>query len=115
MMHTLFPSGDGIFEDDNAVIHGERLVQSWFEEHEDEVKHLPWSAQSPDLNIIEPLWSILERSIRNRYPLSVSLPELLQYLQEEWYNIPLNTIQHWYEWIPRRIQDILYAKGGTPY
>jgi hypothetical protein len=27
-------------------------VQSWFEEHEGELQHLPWPAQSPDLNII---------------------------------------------------------------
>lgn len=84
--------------------------------HEDEYKHLPWPAQSADLNIIEPLWSFLERSIRNRYPPPASLPELSQYLHEEWYNIPLNTIQHLYESIPRRIQAVLHAKGGpTPY
>lgn len=116
MMQTLFPAGDGMFQDDNAPIHAAGLVQSWFDEHEDEFKHLPWPAQSPDLNIIEPLWSFLERSIRNRYPPPASLPELSQYLHEEWYNIPLNTIQHLYESIPRRIQAVLHAKGGpTPY
>jgi hypothetical protein len=32
-------------------------VQSWFEEHEDALQHLPWPARSPDLNIIQSLWS----------------------------------------------------------
>jgi hypothetical protein len=34
----------------------ELYFQSWFEEHEDELQHLPWPAQSPDLTIIEPIW-----------------------------------------------------------
>jgi hypothetical protein len=28
----------------------------WFEEHEGELQHLPWPAQSPYLNIIETIW-----------------------------------------------------------
>ncbi|GFX50034.1 hypothetical protein TNCV_2375231 [Trichonephila clavipes] len=28
MMHTLFPAGDGIFQDDNAPTHAAELVQS---------------------------------------------------------------------------------------
>jgi hypothetical protein len=36
------------------------FVQEWFEEHEGEHQHLPWAAQSPDLNIIESLRSVLE-------------------------------------------------------
>jgi hypothetical protein len=30
-----------------------------FEEHEGELQHLPWPAQLPHFNIIEPLWSVL--------------------------------------------------------
>ncbi|GFX00168.1 DDE_3 domain-containing protein [Trichonephila clavipes] len=41
LMQTLFPVGDGIFQDDNAPIHVVGLVHSWFDKHEDEVKHLP--------------------------------------------------------------------------
>ncbi|MBJ5103534.1 hypothetical protein JGF61_23260 [Salmonella enterica subsp. enterica serovar Agona] len=87
-----------------------------FREHEDEVAHLPWPAQSPDLNIIEPLWSVLENRVRSRYPPPASLKELEQFLLEEWYNIPLTTIQDLYMSIPRKIQAVLNAKGApTPY
>jgi len=44
-----------------------RCVHSWFEEHEDALQHLPWPA-SPDLNIIQPLWSVLESGVRSRFP-----------------------------------------------
>ena len=73
---TLFPARDGIFQDGNTVGH----IQSSFDEQEDEVKHLPWPALSLDLNIIESVWSILECSIRNRYPPPASVPEFSQFL-----------------------------------
>lgn len=40
-----------IFQDDNAPVHTAKKVQSWFEKHRNIIKHLPWPAQSPDLNI----------------------------------------------------------------
>ncbi|GFW89931.1 DDE_3 domain-containing protein [Trichonephila clavipes] len=74
-MQSLFPVGDGIFQDDNASIHVAELVQSWFDEHEDEVKYLLSPARTHTRPQYNCLWSILERSIWNRYPPPASLPE----------------------------------------
>jgi hypothetical protein len=59
MIQILFPNNDAVFQDDSFPIHTARTVQSWFEEHEGELQHLPWPAQLPNLNIIEPPWSVL--------------------------------------------------------
>jgi transposase len=83
MIQTLFPNNDVIFHDNNAPIHTAGTVHSWFEEHECELQHLPWPAQSPDLNITEPLWSVLETRVRNRFPPSTSLKQFEDVLQGE--------------------------------
>jgi len=111
MVHMLFPNHDAIFQDNSSPIHTTRSVQSLFEEHEDVLQHLLWLAQSPNLNIIEPLWSVVESRVRNRFP-----PSSVKQLEEEWYNIRLETNQNLHESIPRRIQALLQANGGlTPY
>ena len=116
MVRELFPDGDAFFQDDNAPIHTARIVKQWYDEHSDELEHLIWPPQSPDLNIIEPLWSILEVQLRSRFPPPSSLKELEAVLTEEWAKIPLKTIENLYESIPRRINAVLASKGGpTPY
>jgi hypothetical protein len=50
--------------------------------------------------------------MRSRFPPPSSLNELEDVLHEEWYSIPLETIQNIYEYIPRRIQSVLQANGG---
>jgi hypothetical protein len=115
MTQTLFPNSDAVFKDDSAPIHTAGTVQSWFEEHEGELQHLPWPAQSPYLNIIEPLWSVMETRVRNRFPHTTSLKQV-DVLQEEWYKIPLGTVQNLYKSIPRSIAAVLKEEGGpTPY
>ena len=61
MDRTLFLNNDAILQDDNSPPHTARSVQPLFEGHEDSLYHLPWPAQSPDLNTIEPLLSVLEQ------------------------------------------------------
>jgi hypothetical protein len=73
MIQMLFPNNDVTFHDDNAPIHTAGTVQSWFEENEGELQLLPWPAQSPDLNITESLWSVLDTRVRNRIPPSFNI------------------------------------------
>jgi hypothetical protein len=98
MIQTLFPQNYAVFQEDNAPIHTAVTVKSW-------------PAQSPDLNITEPFWSVLETRVRNRFPTPTSLKQLEDVLKEEWYKIPLETVQNSYESIPR-IVTVLKAKGG---
>jgi hypothetical protein len=68
------------------------------------------------LNSIETLWSVSETRVRNRFPPLTSPKQLEDVLQEEWYKIPLETVQNFYESIPRRTEAVLKAKSGpTPY
>jgi hypothetical protein len=59
---------NAVFQDYDAPIHTARTVESWFEEHEGELQHLPWAVKSPGLNTTEPLWLVSETRVRNRFP-----------------------------------------------
>jgi hypothetical protein len=68
------------------------------------------------MNITEPLGSVLEIRMRNRFQPLTYLKQLEDVLQEDWYKIPLETVKNLYEYVPRRTTAILKAKGGpTPY
>jgi hypothetical protein len=115
MIQTLFPNKGAVFQDDIAPIRIAGTVQSWFEEDEGELQYLPLPAQSPDLNITEPLWSVLETGVRNRFPPPTSLKQLEDVLQEELYKIPLQTVRNLYETISRTAAVLKAKDGQTPY
>jgi hypothetical protein len=114
VIQTLFRNNDALFQDENSPIHTTGTVQSWFDVHIGELPHLPCPAQSQDLKINEPLWSVLETRARNRFPPPTSLKQL-DVLQGERYKIPLETVQNLYESFPGMIVAVLKEKGGrTP-
>jgi hypothetical protein len=112
----MFPNNDAIFQDGSSSIHTAKSVQSWFEQHEDALQHLPWPAQSPELIIIEPPWSVLESRMRSRFPSPSSVKQLEGAVHEERRSIPLGTVQNLGESVPSRTQAVLLANGDpTPY
>jgi hypothetical protein len=74
------PDKDVVFQDNNAPIHTAATIQIWFDEHKDE-QHFPWPEQSQDLNITEPLWSVLETEERDRFSSPSYLKQLNDILQ----------------------------------
>ena len=57
------------------------------------LEHMDWPPQSPDFNIIDHLWCVLVRQVRNRYLLLACLKELEQVLMAECRKISLDELK----------------------
>lgn len=101
---------DGVrFQQDNAPCHKSRATMSWFEKNGIEL--LSWPPQSPDLNPIEHLWSILKRKIREH---SITSKETLKNcLIQEWNAITPEECKMLVSSLPKRIRAVIKAKGFT--
>ena len=110
----LFPiyEQQNIFQQDGSPCHKSGFVSSYLD------KKLicilcDWPAQSPDLNIIEPLWSYLKNRVSKCKPRNIEA--LWKCCEEQWAMIPDQEIKKLYESIPRRIQAVLRNKGLNTY
>ena len=111
-METVFTSGCGLFQQDNAPCHKAKMVQEWFEEHNNEFEVLTWPPNSPDLNPIEHLWDVLNKQVRSKEALPRNLQDLKDLLLTSWCQIPQHTFRGLVESMPRRVRAVLAAKGG---
>ncbi|GFT49154.1 transposable element Tcb2 transposase [Trichonephila clavipes] len=101
-----------IFQQDNDPKHTAFVVEEWLFYHcRNQLNILP---QSLDLNVIDHLWSHLERSVQKHQ--ITSKEQLKKVLQEEWLNIAPETTRHLVESMPRRLEAVISAKGyATKY
>ncbi|KAI4895463.1 hypothetical protein NFI96_023966 [Prochilodus magdalenae] len=91
-----FGKEDFIFQQDLAPAHVAKSTKDWFTKKQLEV--LAWPANSPDLNVIENLWAIVKRKIRDRKP--TTLDQLKQNIATAW------------EAEPGYLHNPLYSVGG---
>ncbi|XP_039969441.1 uncharacterized protein LOC120781305 [Bactrocera tryoni] len=96
------------FYQDNDPKHTSGIVQTWLIYNCPHVMKPP--AQSPDLNVIENLWSILDTNIRKRQISNKN--DLKVALMEEWAKIPPETTKKLVESMPKRLKMVIDEKGG---
>ncbi|KAK3525149.1 hypothetical protein QTP86_019533, partial [Hemibagrus guttatus] len=66
-METLFPDGCGLFQQDNVACHKSKLVQEWFDDHNNQFEVLTWRPlASPNLNPIHHLWGVLDKQVLSK-------------------------------------------------
>jgi transposase len=98
-----------MFQDDGARAHRAISVSIWKREHS--IRSLSWPAQSPDLNPIENVWSILKEHIRKRIPHPTNLKQLEQYIHEEWNQLDPLILRNLIKSMRRRNRLVYLAKG----
>ena len=98
------------FQQDGDPKHTSQHAMEYFEPQG--IDLLPWTSQSADLNIIEPVWGHLDKQVCKRNPLPHNLNELWDALKEEWDNLDTEYIASLYHSIPHRLQAVRDAKGS---
>lgn len=96
-----------IFQHDRDPKHTSNHVKTWLAGQN--INILDWPAQSPDLNPIEHLWSVLDRQIRHKK--HSNLNDFMTSLQEEWKNISPDCIAKLVDSLPDRCRAVIASKG----
>lgn len=97
-----------IFQQDNAPCHTSKAMQAFFKKNK--VSVLDWPGNSPDLNPIENLWTIMKRKVRSKVPHSIE--DLQKKLIEVWAkDITPELCQKLVHSMPRRIAAVLKNHG----
>ncbi|CAF4163843.1 unnamed protein product, partial [Rotaria sordida] len=94
---------------DNAPCHKSHFAMNWFKKNK--INTLDWPATSPDLNVIENIWDIIDKKLTNYHPTTVD--ELQQLILKLWTEIPVETCQNLVQSISRRLETCIRVKGNT--
>ena len=105
--NRLFGDSDWKFQEDNDPKHTSKLCKEFHVQHA--TNRIDWPAQSPDLNPIENLWSILDERCKDRRP--QSREELFEILQTEWNRLPVSLLTNLVDSMPRRVAEVIKRKG----
>jgi transposase len=101
-----------IVQEDNASPHAHiyqhRVYSRW------EISRMLWPPNSPDLNMIEPLWFWMKKET-TKYGAATSQKQLELDWLECWENLSQERIRRWIERIPVHIKKIIALEGGNEY
>lgn len=97
-----------LFQHDGAPCHKAKVITKWLREQNIEILG-PWPGNSPDLNPIENLWSIIKRRVDKQKPTNSDKMQAL--IVQEWTAISQDLVQKLIESMPGRIAEVLKKKG----
>jgi len=100
---------DFVFQQDSDPKHKSKIATEFFAENDTKV--LDWPFQSPDLNIIDHVWSELMKKYGNFHAKTKS--ELFEKMMEIWTSFDRKYIENLIKYIYSRCNDVVDAKDGA--
>uniref|UniRef100_A0A8C8I487 Transposase n=1 Tax=Oncorhynchus tshawytscha TaxID=74940 RepID=A0A8C8I487_ONCTS len=97
-----------LFQHDGAPCHKAKMITKWLGEQNINILG-PWPGNSPDLNPIENLWSILKRRLDKQKP--TNSDKLQALIMQEWAAISQDVAQKLIDSMPGRIAEVLKKEG----
>ena len=94
-------------QQDNDPKHRSRVAQQFMSKEVPEM--LNWPSNSPDVNPVENLWSIIKRRVEKRKP--TNLQELDLFLHQEWAKTDMSILNHLVNSMKSRCLALIETKG----
>ena len=101
------------FQQDSATCHTSKKSMEWFKKAK--IQLFPHPPNSPDLNPIENLWSILKHRIRSMPHPPTSTEELKCAIREAWDSLTLDEINTLVQSMSHRVAAVLTSKGHATH
>ena len=99
-----------IFQQDNASIHVSSASKQWFTAKK--IDLLDWPAKSPDLNIIENVWSLLAKDVYDNSCQFDNISQLKEAIEEAWGRLSVEKLKKLYDSCHRRMIFVIQRKGN---
>ncbi len=104
----LYGDADFIFQQDLTPAHIAKGTKRWINDHG--VTVLDWPENSPDLNLVENLWGIVKRKMRDTRPNNAD--DLKAAIKATWASITPEQCHRLIDSMPHHIDAVIKAKGG---
>lgn len=101
---------DFVLIDDNARPHRAATVADFLQEHH--ITRMDWPPKSPDMNVIEHVWSRLKKILSDREQHPENLNDLRNAISEAWEEIPQEFINALVLSMPNRCRELVRVHGG---
>lgn len=100
-----------ILQEENCGLHRAKFIATY--PANEEVRHMKWPSQNPDLSPIENIWGLMRTTPRKRLEHTKNSLHLFHIVPEMWNTLPDIYFMNLVASIPERVEMVRRSRGGS--